>query len=88
LRETYRVAVQAHIDATAQSRDYENGFALAGYVSSTVPPWKAEAEAFVAWRDQVWLAVFELLAQVEAGDTPAPSSPEALVAWLPQIEWP
>jgi hypothetical protein len=85
--ETFRVAVQAHIDATARSRGYENGFALAGYVTSTVAPWRAEAEAFVAWRDQVWLAVFELLAQVQAGDIPPPASPEALIAELPTIDW-
>jgi hypothetical protein len=86
--ETYRRAVQAHIDATAQSKGYETGFALAGYVTSTVPPWKAEAETFVAWRDQVWLFVFETLAQVETGQTDPPSSPNALIGWLPQIEWP
>jgi hypothetical protein len=88
VKEAFRRAVQAHIDATAQSRSYDNGMALAGYVNSAVPPWKAEAEAFIAWRDQVWLFVFEKLAQVEAGEVEAPSSPEALIGWLPQIEWP
>lgn len=87
-KELYRQAVQAHIDATAQSRNYEDGFALAGYTSSTVAPWRAEAETFVAWRDQVWLFVFETLAQIEAGTTPAPESPAALIGWLPVIEWP
>jgi hypothetical protein len=88
LIETYRKAVQAHIDATAQSKGYETGFALAGYVNSTVPQWKAEAEVFVAWRDQVWLFVFGLLAEVQAGTAPLPESSDALIAQLPTITWP
>jgi hypothetical protein len=84
----YRAAVQAHIDATAKSRGYNDGAAMAGYVVSAVPPWKAEAEVFVAWRDQVWLAVFEMLAQIQSGDMEAPESTGALIGWLPQIEWP
>jgi hypothetical protein len=88
LIDTYRRAVQAHVDATAQSKGYNDAAALAGYTSSTVPPWKAEAETFVAWRDQVWLAVFEMLAQIQSGDMEPPESPAALIGWLPQIEWP
>jgi hypothetical protein len=79
--------VQAHIDTTAQSRGYNDGVAMAGYVVSSVPPWKAEAETFVAWRDAVWLYVFELMAQVQAGDAEPPASTDALIGWLPQIEW-
>lgn len=84
----FQAAIQSHIDATAQARSYDNGMALAGYVNSAVPPWKAEALAFIAWRDAVWLFVFETLAQVEAGEIPAPASPEALISGLPRIEWP
>jgi hypothetical protein len=86
--EDHRRAVQDHIDATAQSRGYNDGVAMAGYVNSSVPPWRAEAETFVAWRDSVWLYVFELLAQIEAGDSDPPASTDALIGWLPQIEWP
>jgi hypothetical protein len=88
LIDTYRRAVQAHVDATAQSKGYNDAATLAGYTNSTVPPWKAEAEVFVAWRDQVWLSVFELLAQIQSGDVEPPESPAALIGWLPQIEWP
>jgi hypothetical protein len=84
----YRQAVQRHIDTTAQSRQYENGFALASYVTSTVPSWRAEAEVFINWRDYVWVFVFDLLSQVEAGTEPPPESPAALIEMLPSIEWP
>jgi len=87
-KEAFRQAVQAHVDVTAQSRMYENGMSLAGYVSSAVPQWQAEAQAFVAWRDSVWLFVFGLLAQIEANEAEPPESPAALVALLPAMEWP
>ena len=88
LKETYRQAVQAHIDATAAQRGYEAGHTLAGYVASAVPLWQAEAEAFVAWRDQVWMFVFDTLAQIEAGEAAPPESTQALIDTLPAIEWP
>jgi len=88
LKEAYRQAVQAHIDATAAQRGYEAGHTLAGYTASAVPLWQAEAQAFVVWRDQVWLSVFDTLAQIEAGEAEPPKSADALIGTLPKIEWP
>ncbi len=34
------------------------------------------------------MLVFEKLAQVEAGEIEAPSSPEALIDATPEMEWP
>ena len=84
----FRSAVQAHVDATAQSRDYDSGNSLASYTSSTVEAWRAEAEVFVAWRDAVWTFVIDRLAQVEAGEVSPPETAEALIALLPDIDWP
>ena len=88
VKEIFRRAIQAHVDATAQSRSYDNGMALAGYVNSAVPPWRAEAEAFIAWRDAVWLFVFEKLAEIEAGEAVPPETAQALIDTLPAVEWP
>lgn len=84
----FRHAIQSHIDATAQAQEYDSGANLAGYVSSTIPIWRAQAEAFVAWRDLVWITVFERLAMVEAGLEPPPESAQELIDILPVIEWP
>ena len=84
----FRRAVQAHVDATAQSRDYDSGNSLASYAASTVEAWRAEAEVFVAWRDAVWSDVIDRLAQVEAGEADPPETAEALIALLPDIDWP
>lgn len=83
-QEDYRLAVQAHIDATAVARLYDSGTSCASYISSTNPVWASEAMAFVAWRDEVWALVYGLWA---APPEPIPT-PGELVASLPAIVWP
>ncbi len=57
------------------------------YVNSTNVTWAAEAVAFVAWRDAVWVYAFAELAKVESGERPRPSVAE-IVSELPPIAWP
>lgn len=83
----YEAAIQAHIDATAQARRYRDGFALAGYATSVVPEWAAEAAAFIGWRDDVWGYAYAELAAVQAGERTIPTI-EDFIGELPAIEWP
>lgn len=83
----FAAAIQAHIDAVARSKNYADGFALASYVNSTVPGWASEAQAFVVWRDQVWVYAYTELAKVQAGARPRPTIKD-LIAELPAITWP
>ncbi|MGO4670097.1 hypothetical protein [Bosea sp. 2RAB26] len=85
--DTYRAAIQAHVDATAQQRSYDSGITCASYVNSTVPEWAAQAAAFVAWRDAVWAHAYTELAKVEGGQRPLPSV-AAIIFELPAIAWP
>lgn len=87
LRAASTSAIDAHVEAIAQSRSYNSAAHLAGYATSTVPQWAAEAATFIAWRDQVWQAAYAMLAEVEAGTIPAPT-PADTVAALPAISWP
>jgi len=80
----YKAAVQSHLDAAAQSRLYTDGNSLATYTASTNPTWAAEAQAFIAWRDDVWAQVYGMWA---SPPDPVPS-PAEVVAGLPVIEWP
>ena len=77
-------AIDAHVEAQAKSMQYNGAAHLASYAASTVPEWQAEAQAFVAWRDQVWTTALDLLADAEASGE-APSAEDVLAA-LP--EWP
>jgi hypothetical protein len=80
-------AAAAAPDAPAAARGYADGVTCASYVSSTLPGWAAEAEAFVAWRDSVWLYALTLLGEVKSGARQPPSLPEFLQG-MPPITWP
>jgi hypothetical protein len=88
VKRRFERALKAHLNAAAQEREYDDARAIVGYVNSTRPDWKAEAEAFVAWQDVVWTLVIDMLAAVEAGKEVPPESPEALIESLPKIVWP
>lgn len=83
----YEQAIQAHIDATAREKKYANGFACSTYVNSKTPLWAAEAQAFVDWRDDVWLYAFAELEKVQQGQREQPTI-EEFIAELPAINWP
>ena len=82
----YEDAVQAHLDQTAQSRDYDNTYTCLSYLSSTDEIWRRESNAFNAWRDQVWRKCHEILNAVMAGEIEPPTVAE-LIAQLPVIDW-
>ena len=75
-------AIDAHVEAQAHALQYNGAAHLASYVASSVPEWSSEAQAFVAWRDQVWQEAIAMLADAEAsGEAP---SVEDVTAALPK----
>lgn len=84
--DVYRLEIQSMIDAKASERQYDSGATLASYVNSTIEQWAAEAQAFVEWRDQVWVYALAELDKVQAGEREQPSVAE-LLAELPVFEW-
>ena len=83
--DVYRLEIQAMIDAKANERQYDSGATLASYVNSTIEQWSSEAQAFVAWRDAVWLYALAELDKVQAGERDQPSV-EDFLAELPAFE--
>lgn len=79
----YEGAAQALLDSTAQAWGYDSAVSACSYGLSTVPQFKAEAQALLAWRDALWQAAYALEAQVVAGSVPLPASPAAFLALLP-----
>ena len=78
--------VDVLLDSTAQSRGYSDSQSIASYVSSSNVQWHSEAQAFVAWRDQVWEHVYiEYMAIDAGGDIP---NEDTFMASLPPIVWP
>jgi hypothetical protein len=72
--------------ATAQSRGYSNVNSIISYVASSNVQWKAEADAFVAWRDQLWEHVYIEYMAIDAGGN-IPNEDEFVLS-LPKIVWP
>lgn len=83
----YGAAIQAHIEATAKARGYLDAVTCASYAASTVPRWRADAMAFIPWRDAAWSYAYEQLARVEAAQRPQ-LTVAALIVELPSISWP
>ena len=86
-QEDYTAAIQAHLDTTAQERNYDSAQVAASYVNSTVAAWQAEAEAIISWRDAVWSYAYAELDKITTGEREPPSVDE-LVAELPVMVWP
>ncbi|MGP4671794.1 hypothetical protein ACSV5N_07495 [Agrobacterium salinitolerans] len=83
----YENAVQNLVDTTARERQFRDGVTLASYTASTKQEWAAEAQAFVAWRDNVWFYAYGELAKVQAGQRPQPTV-EQFLAEIAPIAWP
>ena len=82
----YEDAVQAHLDATAQSKGYDNTYTCLSYLSSTDEIWHRESNAFNAWRDKVWRKCHEIMNYALSGEITPPSVAE-LIQQLPVIDW-
>lgn len=82
--EDYQAAIVAMLDAKARERRYDSAVTISTYVGSTNPAWAAEAAAFVAWRDAVWVYAYAELDKVMNGQRPQPALAE-LIAELPAM---
>jgi len=80
---SFEFAVQAYLDTTAQSWQYESINTAVTYVASTNATFKAEATVLIAWRDQVWGACYTAMAAIKAGTQAMPATAAAFVATLP-----
>ena len=80
----YMDKVQAHLDLTARTRNYDNIFTLCGYVTDPNPKFQSEAQAAVAWRSAVWTKCYAILAEVQAGTRAMPTD---IISELPVMTW-
>jgi len=81
-----KVAVQNVLDAKAQELDYDDGFTLATYATSTNERYKNQANQFIAWRDNVWDKCYEILNAFQSGEIEMPTV-EYVLERLPNLEW-
>lgn len=87
LIEAFRTAIQSHVDTVATSRRYDSAVSLASYVASNNLAWAAEAQAFVSWRDAVWVHAYAEMDKVLNGQRDQPGIAE-FIGELPAMVWP
>ena len=79
-------SVNQHLDSVAKSKDYDSIISACTYASSSISLYRAEGEKCVAWRDAVWVKVYDVLSEVQSGSRPIPSA-EQLISELPEMQW-
>ncbi len=80
-------AVQAHLDAKARERGYDNIRSAISYRGDGNPTFAGEADALFAWRSEVWTYAIGELARFTAGERAAPTI-DAFIGELPAFTWP
>lgn|SRR5574343_347039 len=75
------------IETKPSERGYDNVATLSSYVTSSNTKWKAEANAFIAWRDSVFNYAYNLLDNVKNNKVPIPTE-EQFIAGIPVLTWP
>lgn len=82
----YEVAVQQHIDRTANEKGYDSSYTCLSYLNSKDERWHTEASIFLDWRDSVWLKTHEILNDFKDGKIDQPTI-DQVIEQLPKIEW-
>lgn len=80
--------IQQRLDDFARTRNYDNILSACTYATSTVAKFKTEGQACVDLRDATWAAAYNILANVQAGKRPMPTSIADIEADLPAAVWP
>lgn len=79
---------QARLDDFARTRSYDGILSACTYATSSVPKFQAEGQYCVVARDETWATLYTILAEVEAGVYPMPTSFADIEPELPALVWP
>ena len=81
-------ATQQRLDDFARTRNYDGILSACTYATSAVPKFAAEGQYAVQARDATWAALYQFMADVQAGTQPMPSGFEDVEPLLPPLAWP
>jgi len=79
---------QQRLDDFARTRNYDGILSACTYATSTVPKFASEGQYCVEARDATWAALYQILADVQAGTRPAPTGFSDIDGDLPALAWP
>lgn len=81
-------ATQQRLDDFARTRNYDGILSACTYATSAVPRFAAEGQYAVQARDATWAALYQFMADVQAGTRPVPTGFEDVEPLLPPLAWP
>jgi len=88
MQELIVTATQSRLDTFGQTRNYDGILSACTYASSGVVKFAKEGQYAVNARDATWSALYTLLAEVQAGTKPMPTSFADVEPLLPALAWP
>lgn len=88
LQDAIVAATQQRLDDFARTRNYDGILSACTYATSAVPKFAAEGQYAVQARDATWAALYQFMADVQAGTQPVPTGFEDVGPLLPPLAWP
>ena len=79
---------QKHLDSFANTRNYDSILSACTYATSSMPKFAAEGQYAVSARNNTWIAIYNLMAEVQAGTKPMPTGFVDVEPLLPELVWP
>lgn len=81
-------ATQKRLDDFAKTRNYDGILSVCTYAADLNPKFASEGQYCIDARGATWTKLYEILAEVEAGTRPMPSSYADIEFELPPLVWP
>lgn len=83
-----REQITRWLDSVVQAKGYDNIVSCASYAASSDDVFRAEAQAAIAWRDAVYRAGYQILADIPAAGVTTPDDVMALLPQPSEFGWP
>lgn len=88
LQSTIVAATQKRLDDFAATRNYDGILSACTYTTSSIPQFAAEGQYCVSARDLTWSTLYTIMAEVQAGTRPMPTSFADIEPALAVLAWP
>lgn len=88
VQKAFTDAIQFRLDSFARTRNYDGILSACTYVTDPNPRFASDGQTCVNKRSETWTAAYAILAEVEAGTRPMPTSIADIEQDLPVLVWP
>lgn len=86
-KKSFIETAQARLDSFAEEKGYDDIKSAIGYLQSSIPQFKIEAETCLKKRDEMWFSLFAVLSKVQNKELPIPKNFSEIEDYLPELKW-